>query len=202
MKLWLAERLQEYEKQFESSPEASEYLALRGISSEVAKGFRVGYVAPGKALRGDARYEGYLAIPYLTISGVVSFKFRSIDPHSTIRFMKDAHDPNRLFNTRVLQRAQSVVLCEGELDAIAAAQCGFDAVGIPGANNWKPEWSRVFANRQVTVLADGDDAGREFAESVTKKLYLSKSIDLPDGEDVASMLKLKGEDWIRERVLG
>lgn len=202
MRSLLAERLREYEKQFQSSQEALTYWEERGLTSAVAKAFRVGFVE--EPLKGDARFKGRLAIPYITANGLaVSFKFRSIDGSSD-RYTKDKGDPARIFNTRVLTTARKVVITEGELDCTAATQCDLQAVGIPGANQWKPEWSRIFRNREITVLCDGDDSGHEFGELVTERLYSGavKVIDLPNGEDVNSLLSKKGEEWIRELVLG
>lgn len=199
MKKLLAERLRVYQEQFRENPEGLTYWENRGLTKATAEDFRVGYVA--EPLKGDQRFKARLAIPYLTPAGVVGFKFRATNG-SPERFSKDRGDPNRLFNTRILVRARKLVLCEGEIDTMAATQAGLQAVGIPGAKNWKPEWSRVFYNRQISVLADGDETGHEFAEVLGSKLYGVRIIDMPDGEDVTSMLQKKGEQWIRNVVLG
>lgn len=198
MKRLLEERLRVYEGQFWKSPEAQRYWVERGLTSETAKAFHVGFV--GDPLRGDGRFQGRLAIPYLAIGGVVSFKFRAIDG-SEERFSKDKGDPNRLFNTRVLKRAVRVVITEGEFDCMAATQAGLDAIGIPGANNWKASWTRVFYHRDVVILADGDEAGHEFGELVAQNIYGAKIVDMPQGEDVNSMLMKSGEQYIRDAVL-
>lgn len=199
MKKLLENRLQEYGRQFEVSPEASIYWEERGLTKEVRSEFRVGYVA--EPLKGDARFQGCIAIPYIAANDrVVGYKFRRID-NNPQRFLKDKGEPNRIFNTRILRRARKVVITEGELDCVAATQAGLQAVGIPGANNWKPEWNRVFYNRQLTVLADGDEAGHDFAEMVATKLYGVRIIDLPAGEDVNSILLQKGSEYIRDLVV-
>lgn len=199
----LEARLQAYTEQFEESPEALTYWEeVRGLTRATAAEFLVGFVAPGRALKGDQRFEGRLAIPYITANGLpVGFKFRSIDG-SQDRYSKDKGEPNRLYNTRVLKRARKVVICEGEVDTLSASQAGLQAVGVPGASNWKAEWGRVFYNREVTVLADGDDAGHDFAEMVATKLHGVRIIDLPAGEDVNSMLVKKGNGYIRDLVVG
>lgn len=160
-------------------------------------------MAHGKSLKGDRRFEGMLAIPYITANSLpVSFKFRPID-ESPQKYYKDKGDPTRIFNTRVLTTARKVVVTEGELDAIAATQAGLQAVGIPGATQWKPEWSRIFRNREVTVLCDGDSAGEEFGDLVSNQIYSKvKVINLPQGEDVNSLLKERGAEFVRELVVG
>lgn len=195
----LEARLITYAEQFDESPEALTYWEeARGLTREMAGAFLVGFVAD--PLKGDQRFKGRLAIPYITANGLpVGFKFRSIDG-APDRYSKDKGEPNRLYNTRVLKRARKVVVTEGEFDCIAASQAGLQAVGIPGASNWKSEWGRVFYNREITVLADGDDAGHDFAEMIATKLHGVRIIDLPSGEDVNSMLVKKGESHIRDLV--
>ncbi len=199
MRELLEARLREYQIQFQESPEALTYWENRGLTRKTAEEFRVGFVA--SPLKGDGWFKNRLAIPYITANGrPVSFKFRAIDDTAD-RYRKDKGDPSRLFNTRALVKSYWTVVTEGEIDAIAAGQCGLPAVGIPGATQWKTEWSRVFRNRTVLVLADGDDAGEEFAEKVANFIYGCRVISMPPGEDVCSMLKAKGEEWIREVVL-
>lgn len=199
MRRLLESRLREYHQQFLENNEALTIWEERGLTKKVAEEFLVGFVS--EPLKGDARYKGRLAIPYITANGLpVAFKFRAIDDNPT-RFMKDKGDPNRIFNTRILRRARKIVVTEGEIDAISAAQAGLQAVGIPGANNWKSEWGRIFFNREVTVLGDGDDAGREFAEMVATKLYGARVLDLPDGEDVNTLLQKKGSEYLWDMVV-
>jgi len=188
----LEKRLEVYEAQFSDSP-ASTYWESRGLTRATARAFRVGYV--GDPLPGDDRFRGRLAIPYLTPSGVVGMKFRAIDGDDN-RWMKDKGEANLIFNTRVLVHARKVVITEGEMDCISAVQAGLQAVGIPGASNWRKEWSRIFYQREVTVLAQGDDPGREFAERVINGIDGGRIVYMPEGEDVNSMLQREGEEWI------
>lgn len=197
----LNQRLRRYQEQFWDSVGAQEYWLNRGFSLNTARDFQIGFVAD--PLVGDGGFRGCLAIPYITASQrVVSFKFRSINQSVRQRFMKDPGDPARIFNTRALVNARSVVITEGELDAVAASQCGLTAVAIPGATMWKPEWGRIFRNRVVTVFADGDEAGAQFAERLSSALYGIRVVQMPDGEDVNSMLMQRGQEWIREAAFG
>jgi len=199
MRQLLTQRFKTYTEQFWKSEEAQRYWVGRGLSVQMAKVFFVGFVS--QPLRGDSRFTNRLAIPYITANNQpVSYKFRAIE-ETKKRYDKDKNDPSRIFNTRVLRSARKVVITEGEIDAIAATQCGLQAVGVPGANNWKPEWTRIFRNRLVTVLADGDEAGEEFADRVSSLLYGVRVVMMPQGEDTCSMLKEKGEEWIREMVV-
>ncbi len=190
---------QEYVKQLSNSEEGLAYLESRGLSKQVVASFRIGYV--GDPLPGDDWFKGCISIPYLTPAGVVGMKYRSVDG-SNPKYRKRSGEPNLLYNVSVLTTARKVVLTEGELDVVAATEAGLQAVGVPGAKSWKKPWNRIFRNRQVTVLCDGDQAGRELGEKLSNEIYGCRVVELPDGEDVNSCLVKYGPGWLREKVLG
>lgn len=64
----------------------------------------------------------------------------------------------------------TLILCEGEIDALTAVSVGLPSVAVPGANAWRPEWARWLANRTVIVVPDADAAGRGLAASAAKDL--------------------------------
>jgi len=61
-----------------------------------------------------------------------------------------------IFNaTRLLQPTKALVLVEGEFKAVVLEQHGFAAVAIPGANQFKDKWTRLFQNvERVYVMLD------------------------------------------------
>jgi DNA primase len=101
----------------------------------------------------------------------------------------------------LLKDTANIAITEGELDAITATICGVDAVGVPGAQAWQPWFREPFLGyRNVFVLADGDDAGMAFATKVASSLPNGKVIPMPNGEDVNSLVALKGKDALLERM--
>lgn len=69
------------------------------------------------------------------------------------------------------EEAQTVLLVEGEPDAVLACQMGFTAVtGTLGAGNWKAQWTEDLRDRSVTILYDGDGPGREGANKAAAAL--------------------------------
>lgn len=68
---------------------------------------------------------------------------------------------------------RSVILCEGESDQQTLYLHGFAALGIPGANNWKPEWAQLpvlkYANK-VFIIQEPGDAGKKFVETISRDL--------------------------------
>lgn len=95
--------------------------------------------------------------------------------------------------------AQQVFIVEGEKDADTLAKLGIVATtNTGGAKNWDPNQNRYFSGKDVVVLADNDDAGREHAQVVqTNVQLLAKSFrvltpsKLPKG-DVTDWIEQEG----------
>ncbi len=65
--------------------EALPYLTGRGITEATARMFRLGFVGNPEA--GHEPYLGKLAIPYLTPSGVIDIRFRSLNNDSGPKYL-------------------------------------------------------------------------------------------------------------------
>jgi DNA primase len=50
------------------------------------------------------------------------------------------------------------------------------------------------------VFADGDQAGSDFAKSLTKELGNVTTIHMPEGEDVNSTFIKQGKEWFAEKL--
>lgn len=197
--LWEATSL--YRESLPGSP-AAEYLASRGIPERTS--FGLGFVA--EPLPGHEMYRGCLAIPYMRFSdwrgwSVADIRFRKLDG-SKPKYLTMPGSKPRLYNTPALDRySKDMAITEGELDAVTAELAGVRTVGVPGAQMWKPYFRELFMGyRNVNILADGDDAGLEFARSVAKTLPNARIIPMPDGEDVNSLVMKQGRESLLERI--
>lgn len=194
-----------YEKQLSLDDEALSYIRDRGILKEAQDYFRIGVVREPE--EGHEFYRGRISFPYITPSGVVAIRFRTIGPPKgkQSKFLEITGAIPRLYNTRALTGAKEVFICEGETDTIAVYGAGMPGVGVPGAHTWAPNsrvYARVFANRGVAVLADNDDtgAGMEFAQSVHASLSGCRIILMPSGHDVSSFIQEEGLDAFRKYI--
>jgi DNA primase len=182
--------------------EAEEYLAERGITMEAATRARLGVVLD--PLTGHEAYVNRLAIPYLTKSGVVDLRFRSLG-HEEPRYMGLTGATTHLYNVGAFFRASSYIcICEGEIDTITLDYIsGIPAVGVPGVNNWKKHYTRLLSDfEKVFLFSDGDNAGYEFAKSLARELPSLIIIQAPEGEDVNSLYKKHGSDYFKEKIAG
>lgn len=180
--------------------EAEEYLAERGITLEQATKARLGVVL--EPLTGHEQYLNRLAIPYLTRSGVVDIRFRSMDL-SEPKYMGLTGATTHLYNVGAFFRAAGqMCICEGEIDTITLDMaCDIPAVGVPGVNNWKPHYSRLLQDfDKVFLFADGDSAGSDFGKFLAKELGNITVVNMPDGEDVNSMYRQHGAEYFKHKI--
>ena len=177
------------------------YLETRGITRTTATMFRLGFVKNPEV--GHEPYINKLSIPYLTPSGTIDIRFRALSPDATgPKYMSRPGATTHIFNINALGNADdTLVVCEGELDTVIATQAGFTAVGLPGANNWKPFYSRVLADwTKVILLCDGDNAGREMAKNLSRELDNVFPVFMPEGQDVNDVYLAEGADGLRKRA--
>jgi hypothetical protein len=175
---------------------------------ETTPRFQLGYVAD--PLPGHEQYRGSLAIPYVRWShehqwAVVSIRFRCIRDHEHRghgKYNTVAGDRPRLYNTKaLLEGGGRIAITEGEIDAISAEACGIPAVGVAGAQSWQPHFREPFVGyREVLVLADGDEAGLQFGNTVARELPNAKVIPCPPGQDVNSLFLAGGKQALIERI--
>ena len=178
----LARATENYERNL---TEILPYLTSRGITEQTARTFRLGFVREPEI--GHEPYAGKLAIPYITPTGVIDIRFRSLNADTGPKYMS--------------RPGATTHICEGELDTVVATQAGFSAVGLPGANNWKSFYSRVLADwAKVILLCDGDNAGREMAKHLSRELDNVFPVFMPEGQDVNDVYLMEGADGLRKRA--
>lgn len=206
---FLIEATKRYRLSLSGSP-GQEYLERRNLltpeSQEALSAFRIGFV--DDPLPGHEWYKGWLAIPYIrkgpsTGWSVATIKFRCIEDHvceqvhpKVGKYMAHGGASTHIFNTLDLQSTDDeIAICEGELDAITAHLCGVPAIGVPGVQNWKDHYFRLLKGRKrIWMFADGDSYGEGLAKKISDKMGdRVKIIQMPDGEDVNSMVGKYGK---------
>jgi len=92
----------------------------------------------------------------------------------------------------------TVFVCEGEKDVDRLVGLGLTATTCPmGAGKWRDEYSEWLKDRDVVIIPDNDQVGREHADKIARALHgLAKSIKvvnlpgLPEHGDVSDYLDL------------
>lgn len=151
---------------------------------------------------GHEQFKGRLAIPYITPTGVVDLRFRSLGEEEP-KYLGLPGATTTMFNVYHLFTAQNYIcVCEGELDTVVmASKTQHNTIGVPGASSWKPHYTRILDDFEtVIVLADGDAAGGGFAQKISRELSNVRIVQMPEGEDVNSTYQTIGLDWINGRI--
>lgn len=204
-KSWLGKVADRYHESL--TTEVSSYLESRGLGPDVVRGYRLGLVADPDPLH--EQYRGRLSIPFITPTGVVYIRFRCLEKHDCKEFGHGKYEgpsgeDTHLYNVQALHVADiEVGICEGELDAIASTEAGYPAVGVPGAQNWKPHYYRLFDDfERVVILGDGDTAGRTFTGKLAHEISNGISKVMPKDQDVNSYILENGAEQFLEYVRG
>ena len=187
-------------KYAESIHLAEDYLASRGITREAARLARLGVVEEPET--GHEQYTGRLSIPYITKTGVVDLRFRSLNPAVEPKYMGMVGAETKMYNVLDIERAGDWIgVCEGEIDTLTLSSLvGIPCIGVPGSNSWKKHYTRLLADfERVFIFADGDEPGREFARGLSKELPATV-VAMEDGEDVNSSFVKYGADYIRDKI--
>jgi DNA primase len=189
--------------------ETVRYLEGRGISEDVARQFMLGTIT--EPANGHEMHEGWLSIPYITVLGhCVGFKFRRLDDGKP-KYGSPLGQKSHLYNVAdVTLDAGSIVVCEGELDAVVlSGMCNIPAVGVPGVTAWKPHFARLFNGFDTVYIVgdndvkeDGSNPGAEFSRRVASELTNGQIVQLPPGMDINEFYLAEGPDALNNLLGG
>lgn len=124
----------------------------RGLTTNILRQFRIGCD------------EYRITIPIFDPAGQPT-NIRRYRPHASKSPKMVSHRAGdghpRLYPVSSLLTPGSIILCEGEWDALLLIQKGFNAITTTGgAGAWKPEWSQALAGRHVIIIFDVNDKER------------------------------------------
>ena len=200
-----------------------EYLTKRGISAAVATSSGVRYcqnldgiwtlsdkatiMSSGltKLFPFQANDLPFLVFPYIKNGRPVFIKGRCLlskeeaDRRGMARFLNTGGGIPCLWNHDAIKDAATVLICEGEIDALTIIEAGQVGVGLPGAKNFKPEWIADFDGKDVILALDDDNAGREGSASIARQFMQAgrrspRQLVLDKGQDLNDFWNsLKGE---------
>jgi len=180
---------------------------VRHITEDTAKEFKVGVKKAANAKK------AVWVIPYFShsVNGphISLIKYRSLPPDEPKKMMtREAGMASPLFHAEKLDYGKdSVVLCEGEIDAMSIWQCGHwnvvsGAVGA-GGKGMKSEWFDLLSQfKRVVLVYDPDKAGQTTARDFQRKLgeEVVVNVELPAGMDANDVLVHHGDEFLYEII--
>jgi len=204
-------------------PRILTYLRERRLSEEIMIQARLGYASGGlrehllalgfgleecqaaAVVRADGKdfFFRKIVIPYVSHGKVVLLRARTDPEEPDKAYFPLPGYPVRLYGEDLLAAAAQVVITEGEFDCLVLRQWGFDAVAIPGAGAFKPEWVKLFGHcRRIYLGLDMDEAGRRATSGIAP--YFGERalvVSLPQGKDVTEYVCLGGASKDYEELL-
>jgi DNA primase catalytic core len=137
-----------------------------------------------------------LIIPYLEGNDIIYLRGRLLPEDEDEKIGKyiglARQKAKRLFNMNALTNLNDwadLLLCEGEFDTMVAHQQGFNAVGVPGINNFPEEVKDILKKYDLIICFDNDDAGRKGINDIVNKVQRSvNAVILKNHKDLTELL--------------
>ena len=158
-----------------SDPAAAEYLALRGLSPELAHRFWIGFDPAWRSPAAIERGKNPPSSPRLIIPTSAS-SYIARDTRPDVKdYAKMKEGEVQLFNTRDLYNADDrpVFITEGEIDALSIIEAGGLATALGSAANYKMLVDLLRdkrTNNTLILSLDNDDAGRKTSRELAAAL--------------------------------
>lgn len=156
--------------------QAKKYLMEeRKISEDILRKFKV------------TSSNGRIALPYYRDGEIVNVKYRGKGKGNWKEFSQEKQCRPTLYGADMVKpEMESLIITEGEFDALSLAQYGYDnVVSIPGGaqnDKWiEEEWDFLEAFKIIYLVMDNDEAGKEALRVFAKRLgiWRCKGVTLP-----------------------
>lgn len=143
-----------------------------------------------------------LIIPYLDGDQIVYLRGRVMPEYENNGIGKyiglAGQTAKRLFNLNDLKNlvnGTEILLCEGEFDAMRAAQQGIKAVGVPGVNNFPDNGKELLEHFDIYLCFDKDEAGENGMKNVTNSIgKVTKGLFLKEHKDLTEYFNNNGNN--------
>lgn len=136
-----------------------EWLNKRKITKEALRTFKLGQ-----------KDSNTLMIPYYKNNELVNIKYRTL----TDKKMWNEKNAEPVLYNRDNAVHPELTICEGELDAIALAIYGINAVSVPNGTNdlrWiENEWEWLEKFSKINLIMDNDKAGQNAVKEIVTRL--------------------------------
>ncbi len=154
-----------------------DWLTKRGITPAIIDKFGISFQP--HPVMGEA-----IVIPVFDATGVWAFNKYRRDPMQgdvKPKYVYDSGSRATVYGAYFIHEESSVLITEGELDALVAWSYQIPAVSSTGgAGTFLPEWSSYFKDKDVTICYDNDPAGAGGMVRVLSILPQASILFLPD----------------------
>lgn len=177
-------------KKIKAESAVMEYLHGRGVTDETLKAFRIAEEPGDIHFRRLEDNPGTIVFPYLREDELIAVKYLALDrPNGKKQIMAEKNCEPCLFGWQALNPvSRSVIICEGEIDAMILHQIGAQALSVPaGASNhdWViGEYQSLERFDEIFLCFDSDEAGKKGLAKLIDRLgrHRCRVIDLPHND--------------------
>lgn len=165
------------------------YLKGRGLTEEVIAAYQVGYMQkiPSKFKMSK---EDWLVLPFKRdeLIGVKYMCLHRDEKGKKLIVAEGGCEPILFGWQAIPENARSIVICEGEIDAMSLAVYGFHALSVPfggGGGNKQQwidcEWQHLERFDEIYLCMDNDQEGHDAAVEIASRLgaHRCKVVKLP-----------------------
>jgi len=192
--------VERYAYELKENKSAMKYLLKRGFSEEIIEKYKLGYTT---------RYgEEWISIPSLEDNIYKLIKYRKLSNNTETypKYIREKDSKSILFNGDAIKNNSTIILTEGELDALILLEHGYEnVVGITGGAGVLTSYTydQLLTMQKIFLCFDNDEAGQKAARDVwAKRLGVGRvwNVVLPKGEDVNSFLLKYGVEEFEKRL--
>ena len=200
----------------ELSDSAIQYLKDRGISKETAT--KAGVKSAIHWIQALQKETDCIFFPYLNQGHDYAQKIRSTEAKG----FSCNGAPQTFFNIQNVQRDDWLIIVEGEMDALALMEVGYEsAVSVPNGavmkvvdgsidpkedNKFKFLWDakkQIDAAAKIVIATDADSSGQAMAEEIARRIGKDRvfKVEYPEGcKDANDVLMKHGHDGIDDLI--
>lgn len=121
----------------------------------------------------------------IPINGVFNKYRRSPFSEYGPKYSYEAGATSAIFNMKSLEAYDTIVITEGEFDALCLESAGIHAVSSTGGSGtFEKEWGKMFENKTVYICYDNDEAGYRGAIRVKTVIPHAGIIELPHKDGI------------------
>lgn len=204
------QQITKYEKNLRQAPAILEYLRQeRGLSDKTIHQYRLGYNPAWDEFRADGKLckvAPGIVIPWIADETLYAVRIRTRtgklasaagydDSYLDNKYMSitGSHQSAGLFGVDGLTPRKTVIITEGEFDAMLASQeTGFHAITRGSASNHRnitDEWlEKLQSAKTIYGILDTDTAGQDASDALLTRLDNFIPLTLASGKDITEYL--------------
>jgi replicative DNA helicase len=180
-----------------ADPDCVKYLNKRGISTETAMKYGLGYVSDWQSPKGLLKNKNLPKTPRLIVpTSEYSYATRDIRDKLTDeqkKYSKTKEGGVNIFNVEALKQELPCFVTEGEFDALSFLELGYSAVSLGSASNTRSFLKKIKElsnNRSLIIVLDADKSGKKASEQLVAGLeelnisFIAPEIKGSEVEDV------------------